>query len=426
MSFPFTITEQILPGAYIREFPHALSTSQESTLRLAVKIYTPKDNTSPQPGDVTLIAAHANGFPKELYEAMWADLHAEAAKANPPFRIRQIIAVDAAWQNASAPLNEHLLGNDPGWLDYPRDMLHILNTLRPPQPLVGVGHSFGGNAIANLALLHPRLLSTVILLDPVISRWSSNATSDVSRSPAAMSIGRRDLWPSRDAARAAFAKSPFYRAWDPRVLEAWLAHGLRDTPTPLYPEPGHVTLATTRHQEVFTYFRPSWDAYAADGTTLVRRDLVPDLDPALSKGFVTYPVYRAEGANTLVRLPSLRPGCLYLFGGTSDLSLPELRDEKMRLTGTGGGGSGGAPDGRVEAVTLPDNGHLVPMEVPGVCAAHAARWIAREMVRWRREQADYEAWTRKSVEEKTLLSDEWKKRLVRPPKPGKTKTEAKI
>ncbi|KAF3359720.1 hypothetical protein VdG1_01918 [Verticillium dahliae VDG1] len=137
MSFPFTITEQILPGAYIREFPHALSTSQESTLRLAVKIYTPKDNTSPQPGDVTLIAAHANGFPKELYEAMWADLHAEAAKANPPFRIRQIIAVDAAWQNASAPLNEHLLGNDPGWLDYPRDMLHILNTLRPPQPLVG-------------------------------------------------------------------------------------------------------------------------------------------------------------------------------------------------------------------------------------------------------------------------------------------------
>ncbi|KAG7123442.1 Abhydrolase domain-containing protein mpaH like [Verticillium longisporum] len=423
MSFPFTITEQILPGAYIREFPHALSTSQESTLRLAVKIYTPKDNTSPQPGDVTLIAAHANGFPKELYEAMWADLHAEAAKANPPFRIRQIIAVDAAWQNASAPLNEHLLGNDPGWLDYPRDMLHILNTLRPPQPLVGVGHSFGGNAIANLALLHPRLLSTVILLDPVISRWSSNATSDVSRSPAAMSIGRRDLWPSRDAARAAFAKSPFYRAWDPRVLDAWLAHGLRDTPTPLYPEPGHVTLATTRHQEVFTYFRPSWDAYAADGTT---RDLVPDLDPALSKGFVTYPVYRAEGANTLVRLPSLRPGCLYLFGGTSDLSLPELRDEKMRLTGTGGGGSGGAPDGRVEAVTLPENGHLVPMEVPGVCAAHAARWIAREMVRWRREQADYEAWTRKSVEEKTLLSDEWKKRLVRPPKPGKTKTEAKI
>ncbi|CRK41638.1 hypothetical protein BN1723_018843, partial [Verticillium longisporum] len=129
MSFPFTITEQTLPGAYIREFPHALSTSQESTLRLAVKIYTPKDNTSPQPGDVTLIAAHANGFPKELYEAMWADLHAEAAKANPPFRIRQIIAVDAAWQNASAPLNEHLLGNDPGWLDYPRDMLHILNTL---------------------------------------------------------------------------------------------------------------------------------------------------------------------------------------------------------------------------------------------------------------------------------------------------------
>ncbi|KAM0279000.1 hypothetical protein ACHAQH_004868 [Verticillium albo-atrum] len=426
MSSPFTITEQILPGAYIREFPHGLGTSQESTVRLAVKIYTPKDNTSPQPGDITVVATHANGFPKELYEPLWADLHAETTKPNAPFRIRQIIAVDAAWQNASAPLNEPLLGNDPGWQDYPRDILHILNTLRPPRPLVGIGHSFGGNAIANLALLNPRLLSTLVLLDPVISRWSSSAGGDISRTPAASSASRRDLWPSRDAARAAFVKSPFYRSWDPRVLEAWIANGLRDTPTPLYPEPGSVTLATTRHQEVFTYFRPSWDAYAADGKTLIRPELVPDLDPALNDKYVTYPVYRAEGANTLVRLPNVRPGVLYVFGGTSDLSLPELCEEKLRLTGAGVGGSGGAKKGRVEGVTLPENGHLVPMEVPAVCAAHAARWIGREMALWREEQAEFEAWARKSVEEKTQLTDEWKKRLVRPPKPGKNKTEAKI
>ncbi|KAM0331550.1 hypothetical protein ACHAQA_003228 [Verticillium albo-atrum] len=402
--------------------------SQQSTLRLAVKIYTPNDNPSPQAGDVTIVAAHANGFAKELYEPLWADLHALTTKPNPPFRIRQIIAIDAAWQNASAALNEPLLGNDPGWLDYPRDILHILNTIRPPRPLVGIGHSFGGNSIANLALLNPRLLSTVVLLDPVISRWSANAVGSLAASPAASSAFRRDIWPSRDAARAAFAKSPFYRSWDPRVLEAWITHGLRDTPTPLFPDaaPGSVALATTRHQEVFTYFRPSWEAYAPDGKTLVRPELVPDLDPDLNERFFTFPVYRAEGANTLDRLPHVRPGVLYIFGGTSDLSPPELRDEKMRVTGVGIGGSGGAAKGRVEEVTLPEYGHLVPMEVPAVCAEHAARWIGQELKWWREEQAEFEAWAKLSVKEKTQLTDEWERRLGRPERKGKPKGASKI
>jgi hypothetical protein len=33
-------------------------------LHLAVKQYIPLDNPNPQPGDVTILAAHANGFPK--------------------------------------------------------------------------------------------------------------------------------------------------------------------------------------------------------------------------------------------------------------------------------------------------------------------------------------------------------------------------
>lgn len=37
---------------------------QEAVFRLAVKQYTPLENLSPQPGDVTIIGAHANGFPK--------------------------------------------------------------------------------------------------------------------------------------------------------------------------------------------------------------------------------------------------------------------------------------------------------------------------------------------------------------------------
>jgi hypothetical protein len=40
---------------------------QEAVFRLAVKQYTPLDNLNPQPGDLTIIGAHANGFPKVRY-----------------------------------------------------------------------------------------------------------------------------------------------------------------------------------------------------------------------------------------------------------------------------------------------------------------------------------------------------------------------
>ncbi|OHE94272.1 hypothetical protein CORC01_10432 [Colletotrichum orchidophilum] len=431
MSSVFHIKEHVLNAAHVRETPRSLSRSQDDVLKLAVKEYIPKDNPNPQPGDVTIIGAHANGFPKELYEALWEDLHAESLKPTSTFRIRSVIIADAAWQGASSTLNEPLLGNDPGWFDHPRDLLYAINTLRPPRPLIGVGHSFGGNSIVNVALAHPRLFSGIVLLDPVISKWSSNAKGSIADSPAAASARRRDLWPSREEARKSFLKSPFYRAWDKRVFDAWVEHGLRNLPTQLYPSTSStdssgtpitkdsVTLTTSKHQEVFTYFRPSWHAYDARGQYLVRPDLVPDLDPALNEIYYTYPVYRSEGASTLVRLPHLRPGCLYVFGGDSDLTTPELIEEKLRLTGTGVGGSGGAPKGKVKQITLEGGGHLFPMEVPGKSAKLTAEWIEKSLGEWRAAQDEYERWTRLSVEEKTTLTDEWLKRigaLARPPK----------
>ncbi|KAL2755994.1 hypothetical protein ACRALDRAFT_1064030 [Sodiomyces alcalophilus JCM 7366] len=426
MSSVFTIKGHIIDASHIREFPRGLANSQEDVLQLAVKEYIPKDNPNPQPGDVTILGAHANGFPKELYEALWEDLHAHARRQG--FRIRSILIADAAWQGYSGILNEDKLGNDPGWLDHPRDMLHLVNTLRPPRPLVGIGHSFGGNAIANLALSHPRLFTAVVLLDPVISKWSASARGSVSASPAASSARRRDLWPSREAAAASFRRNPFYSAWDPRVLDSWVKHGLRETPTPRYSgetDAGKVTLTTTKDQEVFTYFRPSWNAYDTQGKKLLRPELVPDMDPTLNERYYTFPVYRAEGASTLARLPNMRAPVLYIFGADSELSTPELREEKMRATGVGVGGSGGKAKGKAEEVTLEGRGHLIPMEVPDTCAEHAARWIAKELQVWKAEQAEYEAWAKGSREEKTTLTDEWQRHLGRPERPD-SKGKAKI
>jgi hypothetical protein len=68
-SGPFRIVEHKVPAQYIREYPQATSTSQEEALYLCVKQYIPLDNQSPKPGDVTIIAAHANGFPKVCHQA---------------------------------------------------------------------------------------------------------------------------------------------------------------------------------------------------------------------------------------------------------------------------------------------------------------------------------------------------------------------
>ncbi|CAI4217513.1 unnamed protein product [Parascedosporium putredinis] len=130
MSSPFLIKEHKVPGQHIREYSHALANSQDDVLYLCVKEYVPKDNLNPQPGDVTILGAHANGFPKELYEPLWEDLHRESK--NFGFRIRSIIICDAAWQGQSGLLNADKLGNDREFTPFQVPFHHIRAILTAP------------------------------------------------------------------------------------------------------------------------------------------------------------------------------------------------------------------------------------------------------------------------------------------------------
>lgn len=68
MSFKLLeINTHVLPGQYIREYPAATLVDQEDSLQLQIKQYTPRDESSSQPGAVTIIAAQANAFPKVGY-----------------------------------------------------------------------------------------------------------------------------------------------------------------------------------------------------------------------------------------------------------------------------------------------------------------------------------------------------------------------
>ena len=110
-----------------------------------------------------------------------------------------------------------------------------------PRPIVGIGHSMGGSNLVNLSLMHPRLLETLVLIDPVIARLPS---VNGNWGPASASAFRRDRWPSRKVAETSFKRSKFYQTWDPRVLDRWIKYGLRELPTKIYPDPQPMPAAT--------------------------------------------------------------------------------------------------------------------------------------------------------------------------------------
>ncbi len=60
----FRVIEHTVRCQGVRERLGAVKPGHENQLRLAVKQYIPIDNPTPGDGDVTLIGAHANAFPK--------------------------------------------------------------------------------------------------------------------------------------------------------------------------------------------------------------------------------------------------------------------------------------------------------------------------------------------------------------------------
>ncbi|ERF74898.1 hypothetical protein EPUS_08950 [Endocarpon pusillum Z07020] len=265
--------------------------------------------------------------------------------------------------------------------------------------------------------MHPRLLTTLVLLDPVVifpERPYGSETYEFAR----LSTWRRDIWASRDEAAKSFKKSKFYAAWDSRVLERWLQYGLRDLPTILYPDltegDQRVTLKTTKHQEVFTFTRPNFEGFERGHFDRKRHiDMEPEI--AVNLKFV-----RPEPLDIFRRLPNLRPSVLYIFGGDSDMSTAERRKAKMDVTGVGVGGSGGAKAGKVQEVVLPGIGHLVAMEAVGQCAESAAQWIDAELKIWNADEEEFRSlWAIKSFTEKTTIDEKWREMIG--PLPGSSK-----
>ncbi|KAJ5722819.1 toxin biosynthesis protein-like protein [Penicillium malachiteum] len=381
----FTVIEHVVPGCYIREYPGS-TVHQEDILKLHVKQYTPKNQSLPLPSDaVTLIAAHGVGLPKELYEPLWDELLEQAAG----FQIRSIWVADCASMGMSGIMNDDKLSLDCSWMDHARDLFLIINHFHDqmPRPLVGIGHSFGGNIITNLAYMHPRLFTTVALIDPVI-QLTPPPMGFGSDPPSAINwtLRRDDIWPSREAALR--ANRSLLHGWDPRCIARMAEVGFRELPTQLYPDveaekarlkttETPVTLTTTKYQDLIGSIRENFDGRdPVTGRIVVNRDTHADMDPLAA--FI--PMYRPEPRSTFLRLPDLRPSCLWLLAADTYMNLDEIR-EGIKVCGTGVGGSGGGE--KVREVTLPGLGHLMPFQEVKKVAEPVVAWLRGEMKEYR-------------------------------------------
>ncbi|KAK1145924.1 hypothetical protein N8T08_003871 [Aspergillus melleus] len=405
----FKVIEHKVRCQNIRERPGAVEPGFEHHLRLALKQYVPKDNPHPREGDVTIIGAHGNGFPKELYEPLWDEIYEKLRAANR--QIRGIWIADVAHQGQSGVLNESILGDDPSWLDHSRDLFALVNKYQDdmPHPIIGIGHSMGGMQLAHLSLMHPSLFQALILVDPVVQKGNP------SKELALPTTYRRDWWPSRKEALQKFQSNPFYQAWDRRVLEKWVEYGLRDTPTRLYPQPNEngqqsVTLTTTKAQELFTFLRA---AYIDERSGLRRGSPRGEVHPSEIDDF---PFYRPEPAHIFRHLGELNPSVLYVFGESSPFSSPAARREKIQATGTGLGGNGGASQGRVKEAIVP-SGHLAPMESVTECATASSNFIQDELSGWEaRTRKLRGAWKGVTQQERVSIDDQWRKHIGELPK----------
>ncbi|PWY91036.1 hypothetical protein BO70DRAFT_349548 [Aspergillus heteromorphus CBS 117.55] len=424
--FPFQVIEHSIPAQHIREHPHGINGRQEAVLQLAIKQYVPLDRPDPIPENaVTIIGAHGTGFPKvsepfsskkespannaqEVYEPLWEDLYAQLKKQSVP--LRGIWVADVSNQGASGVLNEYTQGDNTHWFDHSRDLLHMTNHFRDemPRPIIGIAHSMGCAQLIHLSILHPRLLSTLILYEPVI--LDIPTTPSPAPNPSLPAALKPDFWPTRATAETYFAKA--LRKWDPRARARYLQYGLRNIPTRLYPTSTPspttttpiltpVTLTTTKHHEAWSYSIPNLTP--PDPNPKLDRLLLPDWDRTLE-----LPVLfsRPECLAAMRELPFVRPSVLWVFAGRSYLSGAAEQDRKMSVTGTGTGGSGGAQEGKVSRAVLEKGGHGLVVEEVGWCAGVAGEWVARWKGGWLEEEAFWKAYRSGKSDGEMLRSSE--------------------
>ncbi|KIO27084.1 hypothetical protein M407DRAFT_23626 [Tulasnella calospora MUT 4182] len=247
---------------------HILEPSEECPYFIAAKCYSSSKNYSAFAADaLTFVVAHATGMHKECWEPVIEKLFAATEAQQSGTKIREVWCIDAPNHGEAAVLNErflrtHWLEEFP-WDEYGRAIGYFLtaginrggHVDFTERKLCALGHSMGAVALVWLQQSPiPVHFQQMILCEPMISPPGVDIfPRGAFVIPA--SYQRRDVWSSRQAALKDFNSSKGYASWNPRILELFVQHALREHPASkiaIGPFKG-VTLACDRFHEAACY-----------------------------------------------------------------------------------------------------------------------------------------------------------------------------
>ncbi|BEJ12351.1 hypothetical protein CspHIS471_0208110 [Cutaneotrichosporon sp. HIS471] len=229
----------------------------------------------PAKDGITLVVAHANGLQKELYYPMMAKLLEQSGPgalfgsgtslpnvATPVFN--DVWFLDDVHHGASVDLNAGKLASMYAWADCARDCANFVQHVLPTAnggyqmqwtdattvpPVIGVGHSIGGNAMVQACDMVPDRFSALLLIEPMIKLGHPIVQG---------ALRRRSEWPSVQSA-AETRTNAMFNTWDQDVFDVYLKTSL--VPTGNGEE---VTLATPKWAEAAVFSDPEgpqrgWD-----------------------------------------------------------------------------------------------------------------------------------------------------------------------
>jgi pimeloyl-ACP methyl ester carboxylesterase len=254
---------------------------------------------------------HANGF----CAALWAPV---AERLRPHFRV---FAMDARGHgDSSKPRGREAYH----WAHFGRDVEAVAAWLarRFGRVGLGLGHSFGGTAIALAAIADAALFDCIVLVDPIVVPSDPEARARIGRGPelAEGARRRREVWESREEARAKWQGKQTFADFRPEAFDLYLAHALADR------EDGRVELRCPAEVEA-TIFEGG------------------------------------GGVDVMALAPRLETPTLVLWATRGDFPRSHFEALVARM-----------PRGRLRDA---DAGHFVPMQAPELVAAEALAFSAR-------------------------------------------------
>ena len=103
------------------------------------------------------------------------------------------------------------------------------------EPLIGIGHSYGGAQTLRLAVENPGMFKALILLDPILmplplfAVWRTMGKFHI-QGFANATRKRRAVWTNRDEVIAKLRGRGIYKGWTEEALASFADHATRDTP----------------------------------------------------------------------------------------------------------------------------------------------------------------------------------------------------